>query len=505
MIMAKESLLHLQNGSDIRGVAIEGEEGKRVNLTTEIAYRIGVAFAGMVATRTKKSLPEIKIAVGRDARISGPQLQSAFVSGVTSTGAKILDCGLASTPAMYMSVVYEETACDGACMITASHLPMTRNGFKFFTKEGGFEKADITELLEMAQGLSKEAKDDSVHLLNLYAEKLRNYIREGVQAEDYKHPLKGLHIIVDAGNGNGGFFAHQVLALLGANIDGSQFLDPDGTFPNHVPNPEDSKAMRSVADATVQAGADLGLIFDTDVDRMSAVFADGTPVNRDACIALAAAILAPDHPGATIVTDSATSDRLTEFLEGKLGLKHLAFKRGYKNVINKCIELNENGIDCPLAMETSGHGCLRENHYLDDGAYLAVKIVIALAKAHKEGRQLSDLIADLSTHFSAREVRLHNLEKDFAAYGEEVLEAFKKSAEQAGYELPETYEGVRVRFAKGSLSEDFIGGWLLLRSSLHDPVMVLNMEGETDADLFAITMAVKKMLTPFWKLDTSTL
>ena len=135
--------------------------------------------------------------------------------------------------------------------------------------------------------------------------------------------------------------------------------------------------MDAIRGAVLNNKADLGLIFDTDVDRMSAVFSDGQEVNRDALIAMMAAILVKDYPNSTIVTDSVTSDKLTAFLEGELHLKHHRFQRGYKNVINECKRLNEEGVVSPLAIETSGHGALKENYYLDDGAYMAVKLLIA--------------------------------------------------------------------------------------------------------------------------------
>ena len=178
-----------------------------------------------------------------------------------------------------------------------------------------------------------------------------------------KKPLAGLHVVVDAGNGAGGFFAERVLDELGADISGSQFLNPDGMFPNHIPNPENAKAMEAIKSAVLDNQADLGIIFDTDVDRMSAVLSDGSEVNRDAIIAMMAAIIAEDYPGGTIVTDSVTSDRLTRFLEG-IGMKQHRFKRGYKNVINESKRLNEEGIVSPLAIETSGHGALSENYFL---------------------------------------------------------------------------------------------------------------------------------------------
>ena len=158
--------------------------------------------------------------------------------------------------------------------------------------------------------------------------------------------------------------------------------------------------MHSISIKTLSSQADLGLIFDTDVDRSAAVDHRGREISRNGIVAMAAALLADDHPGTTVVTDSITSDQLNVFLEEKLGMKHLRYKRGYKNVINKAIELNEEGIDCQLAIETSGHAALKENYFLDDGAYLATKIVIKAAQLHKEGKKIADLIRNSSSHWS---------------------------------------------------------------------------------------------------------
>ena len=202
------------------------------------------------------------------------------------------------------------------------------------------------------------------------------------------------------------FLHKKVLAQLGADTTGSLYLDPDGHFPNHIPNPENKEAMDAIRGAVLNNKADLGLIFDTDVDRMSAVFSDGQEVNRDALIAMMAAILVKDYPNSTIVTDSVTSDKLTAFLEGELHLKHHRFQRGYKNVINECKRLNEEGVVSPLAIETSGHGALKENYYLDDGAYMAVKLLIAAAKTKAEGKTLNSLIEKLEPQFETAEYRL---------------------------------------------------------------------------------------------------
>lgn len=139
--------------------------------------------------------------------------------------------------------------------------------------------------------------------------------------ESPEKPLAGLKILVDAGNGAGGFFAGEVLAKLGADTAGSQFLDPDGSFPNHVPNPEDAAAMAATIDAVNANDADLGIVFDTDVDRSGVVDKNGRAINKNKLIALMAAITLRDVPESTIVTDSVTSSGLTAFIEAHGG-KH---------------------------------------------------------------------------------------------------------------------------------------------------------------------------------------
>lgn len=499
--MSDTSLMKLQNGSDIRGIALEGVSDEHINLTAEACNKIGQAFAAWLSKKTGKSAVSLKIGIGRDSRISGPDLEKAVIEGIVSCGASVTICGLATTPAMFMSIVFKQTQFDGSVMLTASHLPFNRNGIKFFDKDGGLEHDDITEILSTASDCSPAKADISkckeFNLIDVYAAHLRNTIISGIKGSDSK-PLSHLKIVVDAGNGAGGFFADKILQPLGADTTGSQFLNPDGQFPNHIPNPENPAAMEAIQSAVLKNHADLGLIFDTDVDRMSAVLPDGTEVNRDAIIAMISAILAPAYPGSTIITDSVTSDRLTYFLQDVLGLQHLRYMRGYKNVINKCKELNAKGIVSPLAMETSGHGALKDNYYLDDGAFLAVKLVIALANAKKEGKKLSSLIEKLPPLVEAKEFRFKILTEDFKSYGNEVLKAFKERAQKAGYDLPDSYEGIRISFHTTDIQ-----GWALLRLSLHDPVMPLNIEGERKGDLEKIKTLIETLIAGFDQLDKS--
>lgn len=493
-------LLKLQNGSDIRGVAADGIADEPITLTPDAVNLIGQAFVKWLANRSGKTASELKIGVGHDSRITADLMKNAFFAGALSAGATLYDCGLVSTPSMFMTVVFPEFAFDGSVMITASHLPFNRNGLKFFNPDGGLEKADIKEILTLAKTLEVTTCDKaaiSCDSLSAYTKSLCEKIRAGVNASDYDKPLSGLRIVVDAGNGAGGFFVKEVLEPLGADTTGSQFLEPDGMFPNHIPNPENKQAMEAIKSAVLANHADLGIIFDTDVDRMSAVLPDGSEVNRDAIIAMMAAILEKDYPGSTIVTDSVTSDRLTDFLENELHLKHHRFKRGYKNVINESIRLNNEGIVSPLAIETSGHGALSENYFLDDGAYLAVKLLIAAALAAKEGKQIGSFIEKMKKGFDEREIRMKILTDDFSAYGKDVLEGFEARAKKAGYDVaPNSYEGVRLSFK----SEE-VQGWVLLRMSLHDPLMPMNLEGVRPGDCDKILEIVKDLLAGYDKLD----
>jgi phosphomannomutase len=503
--MLTEKWQKLQNGSDIRGIALEGIAGQSINLNTEVVQTIALAFGVWLANTTHKSIPHLKIAIGNDSRLSAPILKQAIINGLTSMGCSIIDCGLASTPAMFMTTVTPGYLYDGSIMITASHLPFNRNGLKFFVKTGGLEKQDITDILTIAEkGVFIQAQHPGlvteINFISIYANILVEKIQKSVNdPHNYREPLKGFKIIVDAGNGAGGFFADKVLKPLGANITGSQFLEPDGSFPNHIPNPEDPTAMKSISKAVIKSKADLGIIFDTDVDRSSAVDQKGKEINRNRIIALVAAIVLEEHPGSTIVTDSITSSGLKAFIEKRLGGVHHRFKRGYKNVINEAIRLNQDGQESHLAIETSGHGALKENYFLDDGAYLIAKILIKMARLKLENSStINSLIASLEEPLESKEFRLSILVDDFKPYGGRILQDLQQYAANMENWLvePNNYEGIRVSFAK-----DNGDGWFLLRMSLHDPLMPLNIESNSAGGVKQIATALWPFLQKYPKLD----
>ena len=480
--------MKLKSGSDIRGRAV----GEGAVITPEVCMAMGLAFARYVADKAGKPVNEVTIAIGRDSRISGPALLDAAAEGVMRAGASVLDFGLCTTPAMYMSIITPKFAPDASIMMTASHHPFDRNGMKFFLPDGGIDGKVITELLTMASALDPKAwpiagTRKEIPFLPTYKQQLADRIRKGLDT-DVAKPLLGLHVVVDAGNGAGGFYA-DLLEELGAWIEGSQFLEPDGMFPNHIPNPENEQAMASISAAVTKAGADLGVIFDTDCDRAAIVDSDGREINRNRLIALISATLLDEQPGLTIVTDSVTSSGLKKFIND-WGGEHYRYKRGYRNVIDEAIRLNEEGVECPLAIETSGHAALKENHFLDDGMYLVTVLIVRAMKLKQEGKTLGSLIADLQEPVESREIRLSITDEDFREAGKKAITQVMDYANTAEdwHIAPDNREGVRISF---DLDGGLDNGWFLLRLSVHDPVLPLNVESD-------VAGGVKEMLTSLY-------
>lgn len=461
--------MHLKSGSDVRGVAVANGLNE-ITLTSQALGDITRAFLKWLSEKCGKT--SLKIAVGYDCRISNELIFSIVKAAILSCGCDLVACGLSTTPSMFMLLQDEDWGCDASIMITASHLPYYMNGLKFFTPQGGLGGSEITAILSYAEeGLSLpdgRGKFEEKPYMDTYCKHLVKTVRKACGTQI---PLYGRVIVVDAGNGAGGFFASKVLKPLGAITSGSVNLDPDGRFPVHIPNPELPEAMDALKNAVLSAKAQLGISFDTDVDRAAIVDGDGNPINRDKLIALISATLLQEGE-ATIVTDSVTSDGLTDFISA-CGGKHVRFKRGYKNVIDEAIRRNENGEYCPLAIETSGHAAFKENYFLDDGAYLICKLLITFYKQKAKKQKLGDLIANLQLPVEEQEVRLkftpdcENFKEEGARILNE-LEYFAQADSRVEF-VPGSYEGVRVNFPYGDGD-----GWMLVRQSVHDPVLPVN-------------------------------
>ncbi|XP_072982929.1 uncharacterized protein [Typha latifolia] len=512
-----DRIRRLQNGSDVRGVALEGEKGRTVDLSPQAVEAIGETFGEWIAEGLRdgsdKAVSKVRVSVGRDPRLSGPGLSTALLTGLARAGCLVFNMGLATTPACFMSTVLPDFSYDASIMMTASHLPYTRNGIKFFTKSGGVSSSDVMEICERAArkyvarkmglggGRGMPPVITRVDFMSAYSKLLRDIITEKIAHPSHcDTPLNGFKIIVNAGNGSGGFFTWDVLDKLGADTIGSLHLDPNGMFPNHIPNPEDTTAMSLTCAAVLHHGADLGVVFDTDVDRSGVVDATGTAINGDRLIALMAAIVLKEHPGTTVVTDARASVGLTEFITARGG-HHCLYRVGYRNVIDKGIQLNRYGVETHLMMETTGHGALKENYFLDDGAYMVVKIIIEMVRMKLIGSDegLGSLIKELREPVESVELRMNILTQPTYAKqkGTEVVETLSKYIQEGqlpGWELDtcgdcwvsegclvdsnDTSAPIDAYMYRAKVFDEIHGqhGWIHIRQSVHNPNIALNMQ-----------------------------
>jgi len=495
----------LKSGSDIRGIAISDNSGEEVNLTNETVEKISRAFAIWLSKKFGLDYSSITIAIGHDSRLSATRIKNVVINSLRSFGITVYDCSLTSTPAMFLAISVLQ--CTASIQITASHLPYNRNGFKFFTSDGGLSAKDIEEILEIVQNdekvISKKiGKVRLVNLMNHYIEKLKKLVKEGVNSKsNFDMPLEGFKIIVDAGNGAGGFFATDVLKPLGADIEGSVGLSPDGKFPIHVPNPEDKEAIEYISNITLSSNADLGIIFDTDVDRAAVIDSSGEKISGTKLVALISSLVLKGKSNSIVVTDSVTYESLKTFVQA-LGGYQFRYKRGYNNVISMAKRINKKSGDCPLAIETSGHAAFRENDFIDDGAYLACKIIVEMVNAKKVGNKLSDCISSLVIPTSELSLRIPATDKNEMNNPSIVLRDlinYVNSNKQVKIDK-DNVEGVRIHFPSKHQN-----GWILLRESLHNAELVLHAESYALGGLKPMISFIKRFLKKYDFLDISKL
>lgn len=493
--MLNDILRKLKSGSDIRGIALGSD--KNIELKNNIVKDICRAFAKWVSKREKLNFKDITISVGHDSRLSSLRIKNLVINTLRSFGITVYDCSLCSTPAMAMAVkILKSTA---SIQITASHHPKEYNGFKFFIPEGGVSSSDIEEILELAQNNEKMViksvgKVRNINLMEYYIERLKNVIINGITSPNEPEcPLKGFKIVVDAGNGVGGFFANEILKPLGADISGSSGLESDGNFPIHVPNPENKDAMEYISKLTLDSEADLGIIFDTDVDRVAIVDSFGESISKTKLVALTSSIVLNDFPHSVIVTDSMTNESLKTFIDRSGGC-HLRYKRGYNNVISMAKKINSEGGLCGLAIETSGHAAFKENNFIDDGAYLACKIIVEMVNTKEKNKNLSDVIENLISPIGELDIRLPINSENKTEDTEKVMKDLIKLAKSSkSLQLDEeNFEGVRLHFPSKHQN-----GWALLRESVHDPVLILHIESYTLGGVKSIYDFMKQILKKY--------
>lgn len=487
--------LKLKSGSDIRG--------PEAQLTDGMVERIGYAFALELAERLETTPDRLKIAVGRDSRASGKRILAALTRGITAADSDVLDGDLCALPALFAGVFWPGGEADGAVMVTAESGAPGTNGFKFATAKGGLDEQDVAALLNRAAGARvPERLVYDTDFTGMYADNLRRLAARFLE-DDALRPLLGMRVVVDAGSGSGGFFA-RLLGELGADTEGSLNLEPDGAALGRHPAPGSPEALSALREAVLAHRADLGVAFSVDCDRAAFVDGEGRAVTGNRLIALVSALLLEKHPGSTIVTDSVTSSGLSAFIAAWGGV-HYRYKRGYRNVIGEAVRLNDDGIDCPLAMETSGHCAFRENSFLDDGIFLALRVVCEALDRKREGESVFSLLADLQEPVEALELRLPILDADDPdeAAMDVVEVILSHTLDHPEWQLaPDNREGVRITF---NLDDGVNNAWFQLRKSVHDPVLALNAESDIPGGIARVLGPLMELIGETDALDLTPL
>jgi phosphomannomutase/phosphoglucomutase len=432
---------------DVRGVA----QGEQASLTPAAAQLIGQAFATYLQRQHRTN----RVVIGRDNRLSSYDLQEAFMEGLAQAGTKITDIGLVSTPLVYWHAVHEGGI--GGVMVTGSHLAPHYNGFKFSI---GAENVWGEVLQSIGQIAQKRdftyGRGASERIVNTSA--YSHYTRDIAARVQVARRLK---IVVDAGNGTGGIFAPRLLELWGQDVIGLH-LEPDGRYPNHLPNPQEEANVAELGQKVREHGADLGLAFDGDADRVGVVDEQGRLIPADRILALLARDLLARHPGAGVVGEVLCSQVLFDVVRQHGGTAHLA-PSGHSIVKD-----HMRRVGALLGGEMSGHIFLAEDFYGVDDAYLVAGRLLALLAA--QDQPLSVLDDGLPRLWATPEYRPACPDERKSP----VLRALAESL--AAHGALNLVDGVRVEFARG---------WGIVRASNTEPVLSLRFEAETEAEACA--------------------
>ncbi|MFH0833945.1 MAG: phosphomannomutase/phosphoglucomutase, partial [Patescibacteria group bacterium] len=360
--------LHVFRAYDVRGIAL----GEQPEITPEFAKRIGQAFV------QKLGIPNPQIAVGRDDRLTGEKLQRALIEGLVAAGARVLELGHATSPYLYFVVCAQKL--DGGIALTASHNPKEYNGFKLIGRDAmPLTEAEIQTIGQLVCGNQdlQTAAGGSVEKFDFqkdYFAKLKSLA-----------PLpRKLKVVLDCGNGTAGYFAPVFFRELGCEVV-ELFCEPDGNFPNHMPNPEDAESLRELQKKVVENSADLGLAFDGDGDRLGVVDDHGEIIPADRILILLARDLLSRNSGAEIIFDVKCTFVLEDEIK-KLGGRALRWKTGHSFIKRK---MKDDG--ALLAGEVSGHVFFAENYFgVDDGLLAAAKVASIVSRS---GQKISELLA----------------------------------------------------------------------------------------------------------------
>ena len=437
---------------DIRGVVGQ-------TLTTGVARLLGRAIGSEAQQRGLR-----EIVVGRDGRLSGPELSAALIDGLRASGCDVIDIGLAPTPLTYFAAYHLQT---GSCVsVTGSHNPPDYNGFKIVLGGETLSEDAIQNLYARIAESRFSSGAGGVQVMDVSGDYVAR-ISDDIQVE---RPLK---VVVDCGNGVAGGIAPTVLEAIGCEVI-PLYCEVDGQFPNHHPDPSDPHNLQDLILSVKQTGADLGLAFDGDGDRLGVVTRSGEVIYPDRLLMLFAIDVLRRNPGATIIYDVKCTGHLQPIIL-QHGGSPVMWRTGHSLIKAKMRET-----DAQLAGEMSGHFFFGERWYgFDDAIYSAARLLEILA-GDLDGRSPEDIFAGLPKGVSTPELKIPLHEGEHYRF----IEAFRKQASFDGARLT-TIDGVRA---------DWPDGWGLVRASNTTPVLVLRFDADNEAALARIQEVFRQQL-----------
>jgi phosphomannomutase/phosphoglucomutase len=447
---------------DIRGTV----EGDNVQLTPRLARLVGQAYGTFV----QRELGIQQVFVGGDNRLSTPALKNAVIEGVLSTGLKVTDIGPVMTPTVYFASASNAAA--GGIMITGSHLTTRFNGIKMAYGKLALADEQIQSLLKLIQADDfVKGKGQRLEDLDM-ANKHMNTIKGKVKFGDRK-----LKVVVDSGNGLSGAIVPPLMESLGVEVI-CLFCEPDGTFPNHLPNPEDPELTKDLEAAVIKNGADFGIGFDGDADRCGLIDEHGHHVAADRLLALLARDLLTRMPGSSIVFDVKSSQVLPDIIR-ESGGKPVMWKSGHS-----LMKAKMNEIGAPLGGEVSGHIFIGENYYgFDDAPLVALK---ALELFSKTDKTLSQALNEMPSMPATPEI-IMSAPDDIKF---KIIDVVRD-------QLQDKYEVVTVDGAR-AIFED---GWGLVRASNTQPAITMRFEAHTKTQLVEYMQRFDRLLNDYPQVD----
>lgn len=468
---------HAFGKNDIRG--IYGDD-----ITEELYYNIGIGFIEWLKQKSGKTTNEMTITVCRDARLHSPQLSEALISGLTSTGAHVIDLGLAPTPIGYYSEVTMDEVIS-AMIITASHNPSEYNGLKMTYEHQTLNEVQIKEVKELTYKNWTEPKP------------LTAKVREYNIIPDYINDMKsrfgeigkGLKVVVDSANATGGIVGPQLYRELGCEVI-ELYSEPDGRFPNHHPNPSDLKTLKDIEKAVVENNADVGIAYDGDSDRIGVIDTNGNPLTGDKLLLIYALDLIESCDiKPTVVSEVKCSQVLYDTIN-KTGANAVMCKTGHGYIKEK---MKETG--AILAGEMSGHTFFKDRYYgFDDAIYAGCRIIEIIAKNKNKNAdfKIQDMLKPFEAVYTSNEVRYpcpNELKKPTL---EKLKTYVESNKDMFGTDIKDivTLDGMRIVFD---------GGFALIRQSNTEPVFTLRFEAKTKDECEHIQSCMLNKLNEYVK------